>query len=379
MTNVGDLPLELLQLIIGYVGGRVSIYPCLYVNKIFYQATIPILWHTPRRTIWYYHHDLKAPSLLGCLEQSSSLHSIPLGHHMRYLSFRNCNDLDSVVQLLLLAPLLDDLTLYGMQVRDEHIEQIAQHCPQLRQVSLQHSDTISDLSIILLARHCRHLRHLTLAACPKLSPGALMELKYSALESLQINHCEGLEREEIALYIRFFNKLTLLSMDKSQNMDAFTRQLLPAPGDPDDFIPLALLTKFSISNAQKTTEDSGSLISFIQTHPLLESVTLSNCVVDYAALVALANFLPRLHFLDLSGSSGVSSKGLWHVIMSCPKLNFVKLRGCNIHQRHFSAIRRPLASHGMRWHDGPFHYLNDLNLEDIIRIRLDPFNSGDSE
>ncbi|SAM03648.1 hypothetical protein [Absidia glauca] len=365
-TSNNYLSLDVIQLILTQITSKTDLYQCIFINKLFYKATIPRLWHSlgvpakQRSRIISTTRGDTTTRVLKCLQlarNDSCLNPIPLGHHIRHLTISSSFKVKSVVSLLQLAPMVEHLHL-STTMTDTDMKRIVVYLTRLQTLVLA-ADRITDKTMDALAAHCPRLTHLDLSSCLRLTCNTFLALAKCPLESLKINDCERLLKG--ASHARHLDTLTRLDIWQC-SAGPFIHSLF----DPTQPPVLPLLTHISVDSLAPEEDDSEDdaylgddswLAPFFKTHPHLESIHLAACVYDQDALDALHR-LPRLKKISFDESSGISSQDVRQVIYNAPLLDSLDLEECRFPRRCFPECN-----------DEEFRQVYDLGKDEIDRIR----------
>ena len=195
--NIFDLP-ELLEQILYYLEIDRSLYPALFVNRLWYKCGIPLLWRRVElrgNDIHYGHYfpdeynyceryrtRLESFIKLICEEKkpvyASNLKSLKISYYhsithkiirsvvnycpnVIHLDFKSsvgvCDK--TLIKIASSYPNLKHLNLWdNRMITDEGLCQIAQSCNKLEYLNISYCRGITDKSLIAIAKSCHNLR-----------------------------------------------------------------------------------------------------------------------------------------------------------------------------------------------------------------------------
>lgn len=225
-------------------------------------------------------------------------------------------------------------------VDDSSVVHLANHCPNLRRVSLYNCHGVTDSAIEHLASMCKSLISLDLSSCEKVTDRSLIRLSQScpSLEVLCVEETtitnEGIV--EIARSCRSLNTLKLAYCKGL--MDAGLAEL--ARGCPEmRHLDLSYCNNFSLGAIQSALSQWTNLkelhlrgYNAISTaglrHPRITTLDISWCKnLEDAAVVELGRGCPSLTDLDLAWCPNLTANAVRFLAQEC-LLSNVNLRGC---------------------------------------------------
>ncbi|KAI8330613.1 hypothetical protein BC941DRAFT_440301 [Chlamydoabsidia padenii] len=368
MNNHRQIPLELLRLVMTHVTDNNDLLQCTLVNKHFYAAANPRLWHSP--VYEKAPHKYTPIRVLKCLQLDNScphLHPVHLGTYVRNVSFTNiCNSGgDSSYDLLSLlkwTPKVEEITLEGNGITDLDMNNIVRLCPKITTLTLLNMDNITNDVFRLFD----HLTSVTLKNCNRLSNRALMNIKNPPhVTTLILVSMNKITDDSL----REFNHLTSLTLEKCSRLTS--RVLLSVKHCPLislclDYAPISYnligtlfgqtLCSLSLSahaycqltmppiqgccllkeirldgfGSNKTPANGVSLRHYVEAYPQLEQLELSRCKLKPELEIWNLNKLRRL-YLDCKWGKGngraLPIVWLKNIIVTCPRLIYIKLTG----------------------------------------------------
>ncbi|ORZ11420.1 hypothetical protein BCR42DRAFT_421102 [Absidia repens] len=371
MTVLGILPIEVITLIVRDVSRR-DLYQCALVNQSFHTATTPFLWQTLRI------HD--ATTLLRCFSVHTRLAMVAT--HVRTIDLQHCHMTnDQLLSIVACIPQLKRLFLSsGTSINDSSFRLIPSHCPQLESLSLA-GGSITRHSLEALGQHCHGLRHLHLRSC-LISTSATMAFSSSVPAALA--QCTKLEKlalgdfdsggwlaleEVMAADVSCFVALTHVALWRGSAN--FIHRLLTTAQWPR-------LTHVRLDHVHGLRHHHMNqlLARFLQTHPHITWLELSNSQLTDEVLETIMEALPTLVYLDVSHNRAITQAGVRRFLLQCPLLTTFDLTSCDVPLATFPELMainittlctRRTSSANRR----PMLYLTKLNKTAIKTIRRD--------
>ncbi|CAO3588535.1 unnamed protein product [Absidia cylindrospora] len=367
MNNLGHLPVEILSLIGEQLETPYNrLYQCTLVNKHFYTVLNPLLW----RTVELYY-DEALEKWLNCLGDARD----PLlGRHVRELTpfFEGLND-TIFLFLIKQLPLLQKFSIEPESgFTDISIQRLARHCPNLTYLHPMMS-SVSQQSIVTLAQHCHQLSTLRLDCCDALcSSDFFAMIVHFPLKYLEVDlqDMTDLNEPSIAdkavLDLAAFDRLTFLEISDSPS--SFIERIITLGKDRSGNIPWPQLYHFYISETYTNVTDQ-QLITFLQSHPKLTTVSLNSNVFTDTALHAIPTLLPKVTSLSLS-SNQFSHRAIRRLAYQCPLLMRFSFSDDGMRLKHFPEA----DGSGVTTRTGATEHvrISSLSSDALQRIRLAP-------
>lgn len=343
MSTLENLPREIISLICSLLE-QPEKYNCIYVNKELYSASIPELWREPTLPSTKALHQL-----IKCLHHSKHQR----GDYIRVIRlgcFVGIND-EELLSLLPLIPNLEVLELrQAEQLTDKSLIPVSRYCKQLKQFGVKRA--LATYRTMHYLGGCVELQRLTLAACPNLTPMALLPFAHLPIEHLDLSGCKWLTASDTARDLCSLEHLTSLSLICCDVISAdFLHQLTGA---------LIHLQDFSITGNAVIEDDA--VIPFLKTHPNLHGLFLLECAITDATLKAIGQYLPNLHHLDISFCTRVTTHGVRDLVFQCPHLKLLGVKYC-----------------GIVAHDFPELQIDEIELDTLNYIKLDQIRNHHQE
>ncbi|SAM03207.1 hypothetical protein [Absidia glauca] len=331
-----NLPLEIIESIISHISTHGDLYTCLFINKHFYIATLPVLWHSPKRILSspasvfsQYRHVYQC----GASSDILGLFGVSNRHHIRRLFIGGSGPVSLIPLFQPLTRFLTELVLSQMFLDDENMDAVARCCRHLQRITLHLLDWISWKTIVSLSRYCSQLTGISLTECPKIKAYTLLPLlKTNGLKQLTVGEVP-FEYEEDLCFVstrtwhkrvptRLHDGTMTTRMKKFDHFSFITDWTCLMQSSSEWALQLTELCLHDIN-------DEKCLIPLIETHTRLELLKMTSCRLGPKTLTAIARSLFDLRHLDLSGSRRFSAHNLKTMLkLGCPKLDLIVLIGC---------------------------------------------------
>ncbi|CAO3596645.1 unnamed protein product [Absidia cylindrospora] len=333
MTNISQLPFEIIHLIVLYVHKR-DRYACTLINKQFHSATNPLLW---KRLAIY--DEVTLLNITASMAESPH-HS--LGQHIRFLEFGSFLTDVQFLDIMQHVSHLESIQITNApHITDISFEHLPRQYPHLTYLCL-HESPITRRSIVALGKHCSQLGEINLERCTNLGCDLFSALAtWPLLENLTISLCNlnGMNNTLVA-------EETTLDMIACHGLKHLFIQELPfdfsrcitTTHDRDGNLAWPHLTHLFL-NTRSTLNDS-QVIAFIQSHPHLEELELTGGTLTDATLDAIAMNLPGILCVGVSGNRRITSGAVRRLVQNCPELASVLLVGCRLPAEDFPEQRR---------------------------------------
>ncbi|CAO3601191.1 unnamed protein product [Absidia cylindrospora] len=252
-------------------------------------------------------------------------------------------------------------------------------CPQLTFLGINRG-AFTNVTIVSVAQHCHRLRGLFLGRCDHVPPNLLTALVGACpLEVMDIDaKLIGSTRDNDTAR-RFVRNLLTFSDLKvlclRQMDDVLSHHFLTLSIWPH-------LTKCYLQGC-RDMEDQDA-ITFLKAHPHLTRLEFSaNNFLD-TVLYAIADSLPRLTFLDLSGGWDLTHHGVRRIVLKCTLLTNFTLEDTHLKRAEFPELDPHSDEYLEEFSDCPemLTGLDDLSRTDMENIRRrhvpDQDNSNDA-
>ncbi|CAO3601091.1 unnamed protein product [Absidia cylindrospora] len=332
MNYRDPLPAEIISLIVEQLHVK-DLQACTLVNWWFHTITNPVLWRTVTL-----RQEVQLTRFVSGLLASPPEKALGKCSNIFTFMFHENGYLLLLTEYLPLLKTLELGTPNG--ITNVSIPDLAESCPLIQSLSISYS-SITDQALVAISQHYPHLTCLVLEHCRYLTP------KHGAFGSLQA--CTSLRNLtlDIGSFLRFSN-MTFRLIGDLLTLSSLTQ--LALLGCPQDFaITLLKYTNNTIATTNPTlTAAAGScwpdlnefsldachgvddklVANFLQTHPKLVKLTLDKNNFTDGFLGMIPNYLPCIESLSLAGAPKLSAKGVRQLVLDCPALSYLNIKGC---------------------------------------------------
>lgn len=320
MLTINYLPKEIMSTILLLLDKR-DIRQCSLVNKMFYLASVPILWKEFIITT-----SEKLTQFINALDSA-------IYHCRNSVKFIDVCDLpikdEELLKLLSLVPCLEMIWIkFATTFADKSIMQIPHNCKHLKSLMLQ-SVNISDQSALALSQ-CLQLKEIYFINCPNMTFKTLYLLTNLPIEALTLSNCDYMMTSETARVIRLFAYLTHLSLFDSDNdspefLRCLTRDTTNTSCMPN--IQCLYIAMPSISFSAIET----IFISFLKTHTHLRELHLNFKDISESILKAAICHLPALELVYFTRLREISGKSVLSAVNNISKLSSLTIYADRCH------------------------------------------------
>ncbi|ORZ05376.1 hypothetical protein BCR42DRAFT_428168 [Absidia repens] len=329
------VPAEIISSIIEHIDEQNDLLSCSLVNQCFYKATIPFLWRfivEGEHAMW--DEDQEKVKFLDCLMQQPPH---PMANYVQEIElFSQWTDTEFVQLMSLIGPQVESVYISSSEaMSDTSFQQLGCFWPNVTALyARRHSAT--QASMIALARQCPRLRILQLGYCPALSPRTLAPFVEAGcqLEEVALEAAGGgshhVWNEQIIVHdLIQFPLLTSIWFDGSSPQ--VTEAILTTNEHA-----WPQLTTLRLENIGQQVGDDRRLIPFIQAHPRLTDITLTNTNMTDATVDAITTSLPDVRRVILCQNTHISANSIRRLVRRRGlNLSMVDFKGCNITLAHF--------------------------------------------
>ncbi|CAO3601082.1 unnamed protein product [Absidia cylindrospora] len=314
-----QLPQEIVSLIVLHLSSKPDLYNCTFINKAFYHAANPLLWHTPNLDT-----NDTTQRFIACLKATQ--HSFGAGHHVHNLclSHRHCTDADFILEC---------------------------HCPTHHR---RHRPALP-------STHSSYLEPLRVARSRHISALTLCPLTYLAIE----HPGPGVTTSEKVINdLLCYEGLQQLVLDVGDN--DFLHRLFSSATAVHAWPHLDTLT---ISRYGGGDNNNNALVHFLHSHRprCLKKLNLIRGKYTDTLLNAIFYAALDLMHVSLIFTPSITDQGVRHLVCQFPNLMSVDLFGCNMTPAMFpeatSACHSPFGS------DMPMFRLDQDAINKIRRQR----------
>ncbi|CAO3588586.1 unnamed protein product [Absidia cylindrospora] len=338
-----------------------DLYTWTLVNRQFYAIANPLLWQEQLLDGMVQPGHMQR--LLDCLAVTQQ-HS--LGHYIRTLSFNDTSCTND--EFLRLMPYIRHLTSLKIEnmtfatnlhaITNQSLQHFPRHCPHLTSLTLINI-YLSQATIHTIGQHCHQLVDFTLISADGLWFDTFCALSCCPLEKLTLTYdadqfrddeqrktTGGILTENMVMDMTRFQDLTHLILKGFA-----TCSLIITQNNNNNNICWPCLNTLELGDGD--TIDDTTWIHFMQLHPHLASIELSNAHLTDASLDAMAVYLGDLSSLVFNHVDGISSVGVRRLIRNCTQLVYAGFNACG-------NIVDTSGYHNLAWH-------LDRNAMDDIR------------
>ncbi|KAI8353038.1 hypothetical protein B0O80DRAFT_452966 [Mortierella sp. GBAus27b] len=321
---------EVLHEIISHLD-RNSIYSCVFVSRVFYRASIRVLW-----TSVYWKSFAQPDTFLSEFDR--------YGHNAIQLHDTHHADLKRVARI---CSHLRELRLNWTLASDEELEDIFRGSPKISYLSLFSCAKLSTQGLVNIAM-LRQLRRLELRNMVNLDEPSLVTLlrtctllEHLALDDVRLSRITMDSLETTPL------RITTLSLTRSSPTGSLVQSIV---GNSPNIKKLSLarntrsvlykgnmlphmdtykhLSSLNLESCKRM--DGDTILAVIHACLMLERVNLSGTHVDNAALEVLAVQCTKLVSLNVAWCRNITDQGLLRVLESCERLSFLDLSTANV-------------------------------------------------
>ena len=320
MPTITNLPIEIISTILFLLSKR-DIHQCSLVNKIFYLASVPLLWKEFIITT-----SEKFTQFINALDSASY-------HCRNSVEFIDVCDLpikdEELLKLLSLVPCLETIWInFATTFADKSIMQIPHYCKHLKSLMLQ-SVNISDQSALALSQ-CLQLKEIYFTNCPNMTSKALYPLTNLPIETLTLSNCDYMMTSETARVIRSFAYLKHLSLfDSDNDSPEFLRCLT---GDTTNTSCMPNLQRLYITMPLISFSAIEPIfVSFLKTHTHIRELYLHFKEIPESILKAAICHLPVLELVHFTSLRNISGKSVLGAVNHLSKLSSLTIYADQCH------------------------------------------------
>ncbi|ORZ19763.1 hypothetical protein BCR42DRAFT_477276 [Absidia repens] len=326
MVNITQIPAEILSLIVQHVCQE-DLYNCALVNRLFFQATTPLLWR-----------DLQMPNdgVLVKVITTMVESRYALGQHVRYVSSGtiavNENEEGTV-----------DTNIGHRPITNIKFQQLARQCPHLQSLRLGGSK-LSHRSFTFLGRRCSQLTKLELNDLRSLSSDVLSALTALPLEDLDLDvHIlagdaspQWITTQQAVMDLTRFPRLNRLAIHGTPAL--FLHRFLTTNSNNRirTTVSFPLLSMFVLINCSQLKDDA--IIPFLCSQPGLKRLILNGGEFTDMTLDAIIACVPGISHLSLDHTRTITSQGVRRLIKGCPSLMVVRFYNSGIKRIDFPEL-----------------------------------------
>ncbi|KAF9387769.1 hypothetical protein CPB97_002100 [Podila verticillata] len=316
---------EVLFEIVSYLD-RPTLHSCLQVSKIWYRASIRVLWAAVqwKSSSWaasfipefkrYGHYAVELQDNFNAdldliAKTCNSLRELRL-------TWTSATDI-TLQKVLQASPKISSLYLFSCRYLTQDALGIIGQLQSLQRLEIKNLTQVNEQTIVALLQACPLLDHLALEDVRldqvMLNSLGATPLKLRTLSLTRSSPTGNLTRNLLR------NSPQLREFSLARNLHtALTRE---------DILPLRDMYKhlFSLNLESCKAITSEALLALFYTCPQLERVNVSGTMMDDVALNILAINCPKIFSLNISWCSQISDQGLSRFLHSYPGLRYLNI------------------------------------------------------
>src|SRR3990170_3228640 len=333
-TSIFYLP-ELLEQILHFLAIDKSLYPALFVSRLWYRCGAPILW----RRIELRGKDLYPGQSLPndynyCAKDRPRLN--------KFIRIEHAKDLSRLKKFIKLV----------------RRKQTSVYCSNITHLEISYYHSLSDRKIISIVHSCPNITHLSFINSIAFSNKALELIAGSYLNLKYLNLCNDRSGGFRSFHTREVDGSSLLRIAKSCHR----------------------LEYLNISNRTEYSETS--ICNVIRSCPRLQQLDLSFCQITDITIKEIAGSCLNLKYLNLEGCNNISKEAIDQLISLNPNIHIENFRNpidiraeiervielisrrppvANIRTRFHQAFRQPNSNIFMSVDSGADHPIIAIN------------------
>src|SRR2546423_2910537 len=337
---------ELLEQILYFLAIDKTLYPALFVCRLWYRCGVPSLCkHVELKgnDLYSYHYFLDNYNY--CVKDRSrlerfiklvygkqkSIYSSNLTHlEITYYHSLSDNKIKSIIDS---CPNIIYLNFKSnTSFSDNALNLIAESYPNLRYLNLWDTRVITDKGLCAIAQSCYKLEYLDISYCREITEKSLYRIAGSCHELQEFHFAEARWITDKSI------SCILNSCPNLRNLD-----ISHSKGDIKDasmLIQRCLSIEYLEFAGVMALWDDALIVAIIRASPNLRHLDISHNDISDEVTEALAHTCHKLEYLDLDCCKFVSEPLICNVICSCPKLQHLNLGCCNITSMAIKEIAR---------------------------------------
>ncbi|CAG8509496.1 13482_t:CDS:2 [Gigaspora margarita] len=308
-----------------------SLYPALFVNRLWYKCSIPLLWKRVElkgNDIHYGHYFpveynyceqyrtwLESFIKLICEEKkpvyASNLKSLKISHYhsithklirsiinycqnIIHLDFKKCVGISNEILIKIASSYtnLKHFNLWDNQIiTDKGLYKIMQMCNKLEYLNISYCRGIPDKSLIAIAESCRNLKKFYFSEAFWITDKTISRI---------LNLCINLQSLDIAF-----------SCGEIKDANMLIQAYLKI-----EYLDFASVIAF---------QNNSLIVAIIRSSPNLKHFNISGNDIRDEVVEAIASTCYELEYLDLGGCGFITEPSISH---SCLNLKYLNLEGC---------------------------------------------------
>src|SRR6266496_5559234 len=344
-SRIFSIP-EVLEQILHFLAIDKSLYPALFVCRLWYRCGIPSLWkyiELKGNDLYSYHYFLDNYNY--CVKDRSrlerfiklvygeqkSIYSSNLTHlEITYYHSLSDNKIKGITDS---CPNIIYLNFKSStSFSDNALNLIAESYPNLRYLNLWDTRVITDKGLCAIAQSCYKLEYLDISYCREITEKSLYRIAGSCHELQEFHFAEARWITDKCISCIINSCPNLLSLN-----------IFGSKGEINDSSNLMRrhfkIEYLDFSGAMALWNDE-LIIAIIRASPNLRHLEIGHIDIGDGVTEALAHTCHKLEYLNLDCCDFVSEPSICNVIRSYPKLQHLNLSCCNITSMTIKEIAR---------------------------------------
>ncbi|CAJ0893097.1 2368_t:CDS:2 [Entrophospora sp. SA101] len=217
-------------------------------------------------------------------------------------------------------------------ISDETLIKITSSYPNLKHLNLWDNQMISDKGLCEIAQTCNKLEYLNISYCRSITDKSLMTIAESCrnLQEFYFSEAYWITDRSISQIINLCPNLRSLDI-------AFSRGKIK---DANMLMQKNLKIEYLDFAGVMAFRNDSFIVAIIRSSPNLKHFDISGNDIGDEVVEALAHTCHELEYLDLGGCGFITEPSICNVIRSCPKLQHLELRFCDISNTTIEEITR---------------------------------------
>ncbi|GES85319.1 hypothetical protein GLOIN_2v1848414 [Rhizophagus clarus] len=336
---------EVLEQILYFLAVGKSLYPALFVSRLWYRCAVSSLWKhielkgNDLRYGHYFPEDYnycvrdrtRWERFVKIMCEKHKPAYVSNTTHLEITFYHSLSDkkIKSIVKTFPNIIHLDFKESIGFG--DKSLFIIAESYPNLRYINLWDAQ-ITDKGLYAIIRSCRKLEYLNISYCRNITNKSLFEIAENCHDIQEFHFAEARWITDKSI------SCILNSCPNLRNLD-----ISHSKGDIKDasmLIQRCLSIEYLEFAGVMTLWDDALIVAIIRASPNLRHLDISHNDIGDEVTEALAHTCHKLEYLDLDCCKFVSESSICNVIRSYPKLQHLNLSCCNITSMAIKEIAR---------------------------------------
>jgi hypothetical protein len=240
---------------------------------------------------------------------------------LRSVTINDCDRMSdvSILSMSELAKNLQSLYLRDNYLSDESLISVAKNCIKLLKLSLIDCPSISDKSMLTVAEYCHALQTLCVHKCDAITDKGLLAIASSCPELQHVHVKLPLGDRVVAAIAKTCRSLQSFNVSNSNNITDKSISYLSSR-----------CRGVTVLNLRDCTKISDASILQVSRHcAVLQSLDVSNCwSITDASIISIAEQCQRLLFLNLSGCNNITDASILSLSRNCNRLKSLDVSYC---------------------------------------------------